>query len=74
MLIKFRNILRKSISLGSSCYYSTKGLKMPSAVVILPPGAEEMEFVGSVDILRRAGVSEFCSLFLIWQNFIFIFF
>lgn len=30
--------------------------KMPSAIVVLPPGAEEMEFVGSVDILRRAGV------------------
>lgn len=29
---------------------------MPSAVVVLPPGAEEMEFVGTVDILRRAGV------------------
>lgn len=29
---------------------------MPSALVVLPPGAEEMEFVGSVDILRRAGV------------------
>lgn len=30
---------------------------MPSALVILPPGAEEIEFVGSVDLLRRAGVS-----------------
>lgn len=32
-------------------------LKMPTAIVVLPPGAEEMEFVGSVDVLRRAGVS-----------------
>lgn len=30
---------------------------MPSAVVVLAPGAEEIEFVGSVDVLRRAGVS-----------------
>lgn len=30
---------------------------MSKAVVILPSGAEEMEFVGSVDVLRRAGVS-----------------
>lgn len=28
-----------------------------TAVVILAPGAEEMEFVISVDVLRRAGVS-----------------
>ncbi|CRK97028.1 CLUMA_CG010349, isoform A [Clunio marinus] len=30
---------------------------MPSAVVVLPAGAEEMEFVASVDVLRRAGVT-----------------
>lgn len=35
---------------------------MPSAVVILPTGAEEMEFVGSVDVLRRAGVSLNCKV------------
>jgi hypothetical protein len=40
----------------TSCYFTTKNVKMPSAVVVLPPGAEEIEFVGSVDILRRAGV------------------
>lgn len=42
----------------SARHLTTKFLKMPSAVVVLPPGAEEMEFVGSVDVLRRAGVSE----------------
>lgn len=42
-----------------SCLFSTKNLTMPSAIVVLPPGAEEMEFVGSVDVLRRAGVSLF---------------
>lgn len=30
--------------------------EMPNALVVLPPGGEEMEFVGSVDVLRRAGV------------------
>lgn len=29
---------------------------MSSALVILATGVEEMEFVGSVDVLRRAGV------------------
>lgn len=29
---------------------------MPTALVVLPAGAEEMEFVGTVDVLRRAGV------------------
>ena len=28
-----------------------------SALIILAPGAEEMEFVISADVLRRAGVS-----------------
>lgn len=30
---------------------------MVKAVVVLAPGAEEVEFVGSVDLLRRANVS-----------------
>lgn len=30
---------------------------MASALVILPTGAEEVEFVGTVDLLRRGGVS-----------------
>lgn len=29
---------------------------MPTALVILAEGAEEIEFVGTVDVLRRAGV------------------
>lgn len=29
---------------------------MPSALIILAEGAEEIEFVGTVDVLRRAGV------------------
>lgn len=51
--MKVANFLIKFFRSG---YFSTKIFKMPSAVVILPPGAEEMEFVGSVDVLRRAGV------------------
>lgn len=39
--------------------FATKSVRMPSAVVVLPPGAEEIEFVGSVDVLRRAGVNCF---------------
>lgn len=39
-----------------TCNYAVKSFKMPSAVVILAEGTEEMEFVGSVDVLRRAGV------------------
>lgn len=36
---------------------------MPSALVILAEGAEEIEFVGTVDVLRRAGVRIFLRLF-----------
>jgi putative intracellular protease/amidase len=32
-------------------------VNMATALAILPPGAEEIEFVASVDVLRRAGVS-----------------
>lgn len=37
---------------------------MSSALVILVEGVEEMEFVGSVDVLRRAGVKSRNYLFL----------
>lgn len=30
---------------------------MSKSLVILPEGCEEMELVGSIDILRRCGVS-----------------
>lgn len=40
-------------------YFSNQSLEKMSktALVILAPGAEEMEFVISADVLRRAGVS-----------------
>lgn len=44
--------------------FATKSVRMPSAVVVLPPGAEEIEFVGSVDVLRRAGVNFFSLKFI----------
>jgi hypothetical protein len=47
--------LISSIAFKSN-FHTSNLLKMPTAVVVLPPGAEEMEFVGSVDILRRGGV------------------
>lgn len=43
-------------------FYSTTKMGK-SALVLLAPGAEEMEFVISADVLRRCGVS-----FLINQN------
>jgi hypothetical protein len=46
--------LKNKFSRNSIRFSSTKMVK---AVVVLAPGAEELEFVGSVDILRRAGVS-----------------
>lgn len=45
-----------------SRFISISSFKMSKAVVILAPGAEEMEFVGSVDVLRRAGVSLFLDI------------
>ena len=52
----FKKILISFLTLRA--YHSAKNIQiMPSALVVLPPGAEEMEFVGSVDILRRAGVT-----------------
>lgn len=54
-------------ALVRSCFSTLRLTNMPTAVVILPPGAEEMEFVGSVDILRRAGVS-FCEKLKITRN------
>jgi len=44
---------------------------MSSALVILPPGAEEVEFVGSVDLLRRAGVSIFIKM-MIFSHVLFV--
>lgn len=50
-------ICKSSINLCCAYRLLSKSFKMPSAVVVLPPGAEEMEFVGTVDVLRRAGVT-----------------
>ena len=36
------------------------------ALVILAKGAEEMEAVISIDVLRRANVSRFNLIYLIW--------
>lgn len=33
-----------------------------SALIILAPGAEEMEFIIAADVLRRAGVRALCSI------------
>ena len=48
---KFSLVYRTS-EFVSTCRMATK-----SALVLLAEGAEEMEFVISVDVLRRAGVS-----------------
>ena len=37
--------------------FSLQSLKMTKALVILSEGAEEMEAVISIDVLRRGGVS-----------------
>lgn len=56
--------LKTSFSHNLIKFLSDLKAKMVKAVVVLPPGAEELEFVASVDILRRAGVS-FSSCFKI---------
>ena len=42
---------------------------MPSALVFLAEGAEEMETVIVVDVLRRAGVRNFFSIFFCFNFF-----
>lgn len=61
MLLKFSNVFSRVFL--TRAFIDFKSKKMPSAIVVLPPGAEEMEFVGSVDVLRRAGVRELKKIF-----------
>lgn len=56
---------RQIFSLNLSRFSSNSSVKMSKAVVILASGAEEIELVGSVDVLRRAGVS----LFLVCESY-----
>ncbi len=42
--------------------------RMPSALVIVAEGAEEMETVISVDVLRRGGVSQKTFLFIFMRH------
>lgn len=56
----------KEISLTSSRFYCNCKMTK-TALIILAPGAEEMEFTIAADVLRRAGVSwqiNLCRLFL----------
>lgn len=46
----------KDISLSSPRFYSNCKMTK-TALIILAPGAEEMEFIIAADVLRRAGVS-----------------
>jgi hypothetical protein len=48
-----------SLPSRTSKYLSTCRMATKSALVLLAEGAEEMELVISVDVLRRAGVSYF---------------
>lgn len=66
----FANRLRSFIKLIPVNLRFSSNLTMPSAVVVLPTGAEEIEFVGTVDVLRRAGVRKFlfASYFYLFFN------
>lgn len=61
--------MKSLFSLNLIRFSSDIKAKMVKAVVILAPGAEEVEFIGSVDLLRRANVrfSYYlkCAIFLI---------
>lgn len=46
-----------SLACRTSKFVSTYSMATKSALVLLAEGAEEMELVISVDVLRRAGVS-----------------
>lgn len=59
---------RQIFSLNLSRFSSNSSVKMSKAVVILASGAEEIELVGSVDVLRRAGVSLFLVCKSYWLN------
>ena len=53
------SIFLHSIPFALFAYTETNEVKMPSAIVILAEGAEEMEAVISIDVLRRGGVCYF---------------
>lgn len=62
MLIELNRLvqLRKvfvPLVVPSICYSAVTNMTKKTAVVVLTKGAEDMEFVISVDVLRRAGVS-----------------
>ena len=63
LIQKFRLFMLVSRLLGFSTNlqilksFSLQSLKMTKALVILSEGAEEMEAVISIDVLRRGGVS-----------------
>lgn len=47
---------------------------MPSALVILAEGAEEIELVGTVDVLRRAGVRTILQFPVLFNSIVVYFF
>jgi hypothetical protein len=53
----FGSSQKLSLAFHTSKFLSTCRMATKSALVLLAEGAEEMELVISVDVLRRAGVS-----------------